>query len=228
MNSFQISTLNSYKLIVIESKKRPDVMSLISTYEKGINRLEEITTEIDSQSIQQSKDLKGITKDKHTLIEDLSDLVIDVAGAVHSYANAKGDQTLQSKVDYKTHKVHIMNQAQLIDAAGVVLEEAKKIPAEALEEEGITAEEMTQFADLYSQFKDTKNDKREAQIEHSGYTDRIADLFAEAADLKKNTLDRLATQFQRKAPEFYQKYKDASIVIHKRASKKTTDQVQQA
>jgi len=44
-------------------------------------------------------------------------------------------------------------------------------------------------------------------------------LFAEAADLKKNTLDRLACQYQRKAPEFYQKYKAAATVIYKRSVK---------
>ena len=104
--------------------------------------------------------------------------------------------------------------------------EAGKIPAEALAEEGITAEEMTLLADAYNQFRDIVNSKREAVIERSGYTDRLAELFAEAASLKKNTLDRLATQFQRKAPEFYQKYKDAATVIHKRTAKKTTEEVQ--
>jgi len=44
-------------------------------------------------------------------------------------------------------------------------------------------------------------------------------LFAEAADLKKNTLDRLASQYQRKAPEFYQKYKVTATVIYKRSLK---------
>ena len=48
---------------------------------------------------------------------------------------------------------------------------------------------------------------------------QLADLFAEAADLKKNTLDRLACQYQRKAPEFYQKYKAAATVIYKRSVK---------
>lgn len=226
MNSFQISTQNSYKLIVSESKKSPEVLSLIPTYGKAISRMDEITTEIDRLSVQQAKNITGITLDKHALIEDLSDLVIDVAGAVHSYAIAKGDKTLQAKVNYKTNKVNIMSQAELANAAGVVLEEAGKIPAEALAEEGITAEEMTQFADAYNQFRDIVNSKREAVIERSGYTDRLAELFAEAASLKKNTLDRLATQFQRKAPEFYQKYKDAATVIHKRAAKKTTEEVQ--
>jgi hypothetical protein len=114
-----------------------------------------------------------------------------------------------------------MTKAKLIDAAGIVLEEARKIPAATLAEAGITADEMTQFATTYDQLKGTANGKREAQIDHSSQTDRIAELFAEAADLKKNILDRLATQFQRKAPEFYQKYKDASMVIYRHSPKST-------
>jgi len=226
MNSFQISTLSSYKLIVTESKNSPATLSLIPSYAKAITRMAEITTELDSLSVQQSKDLTGITLDKHTVMEELADYVIDVAGAVHSHAIAKGDKTLQAKVNYKTHKVHIMNQSDLLNAAGIVLEEASKIPDETLANEGITTGEMTQFADAYNQFRGTTNGKREAVIERSSYTDRIAELFAEAADLKKNTLDRLATQFQRKSPEFYQRYRAAATVIHKRAAKKTTEEVQ--
>jgi len=219
MNSFQISTLTSYKLIGTEAKNDPTALTLIPTFAKGITHLEEIVTEIDDLSVQQSKDLTGITDDKHELQEELADIVIDVAGAVHSYAVGKGDKTLQAKVNFKTHKVHIMNQSELKNAAAVVLEEAAKMPAEALAEEGITAEEMTQFTEAYNAFKGSADDKREAVIDRSGYTDRIADLFAEAADLKKNTLDRLASQFIRKAPEFYNKYKAASTVIHKHGGK---------
>jgi len=151
----------------------------------------------------------------------LGDFVIDVAGAIHSYAIEKGDKTLQAKIDYKTYKVHGMKQAEIKTAAGIVLEEAAKLPATALTEEGITTEEMTEFAALYTELKDTTKGNREAVIERSSQTDRIAELFAQAASLKKNTLDRLATQFQLKAPEFYQKYKDASTIIHRRAPKST-------
>jgi hypothetical protein len=79
--------------------------------------------------------------------------------------------------------------------------------------------ELTEFKSDYEQLKAGKSDTRSAIIERTGYTQQIADLFTEAADLKKNTLDRLSTQFQRKSPEFYQKYKAASMVIFKRSAK---------
>ena len=49
----------------------------------------------------------------------------------------------------------------------------------------------------------------------------MAELFSQAENIKKNTLDRLAPQFERKAPEFYNKYKTAAHVIYRRAAKKT-------
>ena len=219
MNSYQISRQASYKLIVTEAKNNPGSIALIPTFAKGITRLEEITTEIDSLSVQQSKNITGITDDKNTQLEDVMGFIIDVAGAVHSYAIGKGDKTLQAKVNFKVTRIDKMKQAEVIDAAGVVLEEAGKIPAEALADEGITAEEMTQFAAAYALLKGSVGSKREAVIDHTGYTDRLAELFTEAADLKKNTLDRLASQFMRKAPEFYNKYKAAATVIHRHGGK---------
>lgn len=219
MNTYQISRQASYKLIVTEAKNDPRALSLIPTFAKAITRLAEITTEMDSLSMQQSKDITGITDDKNAQLEDVMGYIVDVAGAVHSYAIGKGDKTLQAKVNYKVTRIDKMKQAEVIDAAGVVLEEAGKVPAATLAEEGITAEEMTQFAAAYALLKGSTSGKRVAVIERTSYTDRLGDLFTEAADLKKNTLDRLATQFLRKAPDFYQKYKAAAMVIHRHAAK---------
>ncbi len=219
MNSYQISRQASYKLIVTEAKNAPGAISLIPTFAKGITRLDEITTEIDSLSMQQSKDITGVTDDKNAQLEDVIGYIIDVAGAVHSYAIGKGDKTLQAKVNYKVTRIDKMKLAEVMDAAGVVLEEAGKVPAVALADEGITADEMTKFAAAYTLLKGSTGGKREAVIERTSYTDRLAELFTEAADLKKNTLDRLASQFMRKAPEFYNKYKAAATVIHRHAAK---------
>ena len=221
MNSYQISRLASYKLMVTEAKSNLRTVASIPTFAKGITRMDEITTEVESLSMQQSKDITGITGDKNAQMEEVIGFLLDVAGAVHSYAVGKGDKTLQAKVNFKVARIDKMKQSNLMDAAGVVLEEAGKIFPEALAEEGITAQEMTQFAEAYNLFKGSTGGKREAVIERSFYTDRLAELFTEAANLKRNTLDRLATQFIRKAPEFYDKYKAASIVIYKHSAKKT-------
>lgn len=228
MNSNQISKATSYRLMLIEAENDPTSVSLISNFAKGMLKLAQIVTDIDSVSVQQSKNLTGITEGKNIVMETICDYLVDISGAVHSYANGISDKTLQAKVNYTANQISNMTQPELINLSAVVLEEAGKIPAAALAEEGITADEITDFTAMYHKFKGMTTDKREAVIDQSSYTQKLADLFEEAADLKKNTLDRLATQFQRKAPEFYQKYKAASTVIHKRAAKAATEETAKA
>jgi len=98
------------------------------------------------------------------------------------------------------------------------LNEAQKIPE--LSNAGISPEELNEFSEVLTRLKDSTTNRREAGIEQSGSTKRIAELFSQGEDIKKNTLDRLAPQFQRKAPEFYNKYKTAANVIYRRGGKK--------
>lgn len=219
MNNYQTARQKSYKLIVLEAKNDPQSTSLISSFAEGINRLGAICTEIDTIGIQQAKNITGVTSGKNALMNDLIDYMIDVSGAIHSLAIAKGDKVLQARVDYKESVIARMPQAELLKAAAIILEEADKIAPEELVKEGIAATEMSEFKAAYTQCSDMSSDTRDAIINRSVYTQKLADLFAEASDLKKNTLDRLATQFQRKAPEFYQKYKAAATVIYKRSPK---------
>jgi len=74
---------------------------------------------------------------------------------------------------------------------------------------------------VLASLKNSTTNRREAGIEQSGSTKQIAELFIRAEEIKRNTLDRLAPQFQRKAPEFFNKYKDAANVIYRRSAKKT-------
>jgi len=145
--------------------------------------------------------------------------LVDVSGAIHSYAIFKNDKTLGAKVNYKEWTVNRMSLTDLLDACAIVLEEASKIAPQELALEGITAAEVAELTSDYTQLNAGKSNTRGAIIDRTTYTQQIADLFTQASDLKKNTLDRLATQFQRKSPEFYQKYKAASNVIFKRSAK---------
>jgi hypothetical protein len=221
MTGSQMDTLTSHKLIVTEAKNKPATMAMIPIFANGITQLDNITIEISELSVQQSKNLKGITEDKLDLKEEVINYLIDVAGAIYSHALIIGDKTLQAKVNFKINKVNAMNQNELTDAAAVVLEEAGNIPAQTLADAGISADEMTKFTAAYSQYKGISSSKREAVIDRTSHTDRISDLFAEASVLKRNTLDRLATQFQRKDSEFYNKYKAAANVIHLHGGKKS-------
>jgi hypothetical protein len=219
MNKFQAAKNASYKLIIVEAENDPASVNLIPRFATGINRLKIIVTEIDTIAIQQSKDITGVTDNKNFLLDELKDNILDVSGAIHSYATTQGNMELAAKCDFKITAINHMNNSELLTTAGIVLEEAGKLSQEILTNEGISADEMTEFNDIYTQCKEAFSQPREAIIDRSGHTQKLDELFEEAATLKKGTLDRLATQFQRKAPAFYAKYKAAATVIYKRSSK---------
>lgn len=223
MNNYQKAILNSYEQIVTVGKNKPEILATIPYFESGINKLEEIVSEIKDLGVTQDRDLTGITEDKNDLHDETIDFLIEISGAVHTYAVMKGNKTLQALVNYKSSKVAHLDQHELIDACTNVIGEAHKIPAKDLTDSGISVNELTQFETVVSSLKGSTGMRRTAGIDQSDITRRIAELFTQAADIKKNTLERLAPQFERKAPEFYSKYKAAANIIYHRAAKKATD-----
>jgi len=219
MNKYQTAKQDSYKLIVKEARNNPSALSLILKFSNGIDRLEEITVKIDQIRVQQEKDLTGITSDKLFTMGNLTDYLIDVAGAVHSYALGKNDNTLMAKVSYTSSVVEKLTQSQIIAAAGIVFEEAGKLAPADLANEGISADELEEFGALNNYFKTIKSASREAIIDRSGSTEKLSELFSEARQLIKGSLDRLATQYKRKDPDFYLKYRAARNLLYSRPQK---------
>ena len=221
MNNYQKARLSSNKQIVIEAENHAAEVAVIPTFVKGIEQLKVINSEIDDLSAIQSQDLTGITKDKNEVLQEVIDYLLEFSGAIHSYAGQQGNKSLQALVNFKPSKVELLDQHEIINAATTVLNEARKVSPDELANEGITPDEITQFDDALTQLKGYSNTRKTAGIDQKDITRRIAQLFAQAADIKKNTLDRLVLQFERKAPEFYNKYKSAATVIYKHAAKKT-------
>ena len=225
MNKYQTAKLDSLKLIVKESKNNPESIAKVPKFGIVINRVDQICKEVDSCQIKQEKDLTGITTDKDNALENLTESTIEIAGAVYSFAHDRNDNALMARVNYKPTSIEKMTQSEVIAAAGIVLEEALKISSEDLANEGISAKELSAYAELISYFKAIKSSKHEAVIDRSGTTEKLSILFNEANSLVKDKLDRLAVQFKRKDPEFYLKYKAARAVHYRAAAKKETDAV---
>jgi len=221
MNNYQKARLSSNKQIVIEAENHAAEVAIILTFVKGIEQLKVINSELDNLSAIQSEDLTGITEDKNEAQQEVTDYLLEVSGAIHSYAGQQGNKSLQALVDFKPTKVEHLDRHEIVDAATTVLNEARKVPAVELTNEGITPDEILLFDNVLTRLKGYSNTRQTAGIDQKDITRRIANLFAQATDIKKNTLDRLAPQYQRKAPEFYNKYKTASNVLYRRADRKT-------
>ena len=225
MNDYQNAKVKTYVLMGDVADSYPAVVALVPRMQGAFVRMRSISNEIISISSQQSADLTGVTTDKNMDMKELNDSMVDVAGAVYSYAGLQNDPTTQAKVNFKEWKIDRMTQPQLMDAAGVVLAEATKIAPEDLTQEGISPAEMTAFRAAYTTYTDVRFDPRNATIDHKELTDRLAELFTEAYNLKKHTLDRLIVQFKRKSPEFYNKYLSASMIIYQHNSTPEADEV---
>jgi hypothetical protein len=220
MNNYQRAKQASNKLVIKEANDYPAEVSLIPKFAEGMMTFKMITDQIDEVSTQQAKIIKGVAENKNDLIDELNDHIVDVAGAINAYAVSKNDKELQARTKYYPSALARMPQADVIKAAAIVIEEAGKMDRVELTSHGISEPELAEFQTLFTAVKETSSNTRGAIIDHSGYTEKLADLFAQASHLKKYTLDRLATQFRRKAPEFYQKYQAASIVIYKHSTAK--------
>jgi len=221
MNNYQKARLSSNKQIVIEAETDAAVVAVIPTFVRGIEQLKVINSEIDDLSATQSQDLTGITDDKNDVQQEVIDYLLEFSGAIHSYAGQQGNKSLQALVNFKPTKVVHLDQHEIINAATTVLNEARKVSPSELTNEGVTPDEITRFDDVLTRLKGYSNTRHTAGIDQKDVTRRIAELFAQATDIKKNTLDRLVLQYERKAPEFYNKYKTASNVTYRRAAKKT-------
>jgi len=223
MNNYQKAKLDSYKLIVKESLAKPATIALIPKFQRGIERLGEINVEIEQLAVIQEKDLKGIALDKGKTIDQVIDLSVDISGALHSYAQERNDLILMDKVNFPASSWEKMDNSDLLTNTGIVVDEMRKVPVEAMAEEGISPEEMQQLEDLYNEYNDVKLAPREAVIDRSGATARLTELFSEAFTIVKGSLDKLATQFKRKDPDYYFAYKAARSINYRRAKKATGD-----
>lgn len=215
MNTYQSERLTSYRNVVKHAKAHEASVKLIPNFSKGIDKLDTIVTQLDAERVQQEKSLTGITELKSFTEDDLIEMTIDISGAIHAYADEKNDAALMARVNYKPSRIERMSIEELIAASAIVQDEATKIAAADLLNNGVTAEELTKYKEIVVLFKSLSTTAREAIAVRTVHTKKIAKLFDDAGRLIKNTLDRLSSQFKRKDEDFYVLYRAARNVIHR-------------
>ncbi|MBN1252674.1 MAG: hypothetical protein JXR51_13825 [Bacteroidales bacterium] len=213
MNNYQSAKYASYKLMVFEADAYATSVALVPKFAKAIGRLKEICAEVDVIRVEQEKDIKGVTGDKHQTLDMLIDSMVDVSGALQSYALEKSNNTLYESISFSESSIERLPHAEVVSAASLIIKEADKLSAEVLTAEGISADDIAEFKTLYDEFSKNYQTPRQAIIERTNYTENLRKLFNEAGTLKKDVLDKLISQYKRKDSEFYLKYNAASNVI---------------
>ena len=205
MNKYRNATLVSNELVVTEAENNQDSVNQIPAFANGIAKLKANNAEIRDAMVNQKQTSSVYTEEKRIAHDELVGWIIDFIGGIHSYAVDKGDTVLKAKVNISDSEIKNMGFSEFITTANLISTLTKEIPTDELALHGISGSELNNYETALARFAEVKTSPQQAIIEHSKHTDTITKTQANSQELLK-TLDKLASQFKRKAPAYYDIY----------------------
>ena len=161
---------------------------------------------------QHQKALSGASLEKAAALQGLGDLAHEIANAVRACAVATGNQDLAGQVAFSRADWARGAEKVIIGRAQNLHVTASSVVA-SLAEYGVTP---TKLADLQSRtdaFREVHPAPRQNVAASSAATKEIKALLQEATVLLKERIDRLMVQFKTTAPEFYNAFHTARVVV---------------
>ena len=124
MNYFQKERLTSYDKLLTECDNTTETVASIPLFAKNIARLRVITNTVKQLALEQGQVTTGITTQKNNLLDEVIGLSLDVAGAVHAYAEEKNDTALLEKMDYSSSDFSHIDQSIILTTLEIILVQA--------------------------------------------------------------------------------------------------------
>jgi len=155
----------------------------------------------------------GLTRNKESLREELTTLLLRVSTALTAYAAATNDQVLLAKAGYSGSDLNKSSDRILCDIA-VLINSLAAASADALQTYFVGPEELAQFDKLTNDFKSVLPLRRAASSVSKVSTSNISEVFHEIDMLLKTKLDLLLKPFRFTQPDFFQAYKNARALVN--------------
>ena len=173
---------------------------------------EDAISQIRNTRLVQEGQITGITKDKAQAQNNAIEKAIQVATAVFAYASIQNNNTLKDKVSYSPSELRRSRDTILIDRLEVIHEAATSVLAE-LANYGLTQADLDEFSALITSYTNMVEDPRVAITNRARATKDLKSIFKTADKILKEQLDKLMLQYKKTAPEFYQQYFNARLII---------------
>jgi hypothetical protein len=158
-------------------------------------------------------DNTGLTRNKETLREELTILLLRISVGLTAHAAATGDQVLQAKAEYSLSDLKKSSDRILCDIA-VLINSLAATFAVALPTYFVGPEELAQFDRLTNEFKSVLPLRRAAASVSKVSTSNINEVIHEIDALLKNKIDLLIKPFRFTQPDFYKAYKNSRTIVN--------------
>ena len=168
---------------------------------------------IDEHRQVQVVDNTGLTRNKETLREELTNLLLRISAGLTAHAAATGDQVLRAKAEYSLSDLKKSSDRILCDIA-VLINSLAANSAEALRTYFVGPDELAQFDRLTNAFKSILPLRRAAASVSKVSTSNISEVFHAIDALLKNKIDLLMQPFRFTQPDFFKAYKNARVIVN--------------
>ena len=160
----------------------------------------------------QERQLGGIAQNKSELKAQMVDQALAVAQATFALATDTGDTVLRGAVDY--------SRSDLLEGRDTVVGQrcqgvhaAANGVAAALVAYGVVAADLVALQAAIDAYVVAVSAPRTAITIRKGATEAIATLVREGLGILNDRMDKLMPEFEASAPNFYQEYFDARIIV---------------
>lgn len=175
------------------------------------------TTEIRAKTGKQQAPTGGITGDKGDIRDDLEEKALVIADAVAAFAAKTGNKDLGAQVEVTKSSLDRLPDSDLVQTAQRVIDAATaNLPA--LGAFGIKTPEIDALAAAKDLFANKKEAPREAIVNRKVETLSLPEAISAVRSIFRNEIDKLMTAFKKPAPDFYNGYFTARIIIDRAAT----------
>ncbi|HEY0548324.1 MAG TPA: hypothetical protein VGF13_01910 [Verrucomicrobiae bacterium] len=183
----------------------------------SVETLGEKVSQIDEQ-VEISHGNPGAAQKKEQVRKELCVSACEVIGAVRSYATKNDDPELLARVSYSASDVTAGKSSDVVARCKAIWSAAAGVVAD-LGKYGITPAKLTLLKKRIDAFDAAKVAPRQNRVKKSAAGQLLRKLVRESVNILRDELDGLMVQFQSAAPNFYQEYFAARVVVDSRGAR---------
>lgn len=209
MTSKQHARLRMFRAVYAVLKANKPQWEHISVIVTLVEQLGALISEIEQlATIQESH--TSLAQQKADIREELTSQMLAIIGIIKTYANITNQPDLFNKVNYSKWSLENEREQTSMVNFGIVLNEAKNLPAE-LSEYGLTPEIISNAEANLESFKNLIGQPRKSTVIKSDATKEMAETFVEINELLDTRLDNIMVQFN--GSSLYNQYISARVIV---------------